>query len=173
MIADRLLTPLLTELYANEPGITTDEAARRLHARLQDAPPDELRAAVWELVHEGLKVKCRHFYGRLRDRALKRIRKATLRRDADGAILGLYLQTKLPLPDADYAPTLEESTVLHLQRSASYLRQMERATGDQAARIEALADALGGLVTLVREPGLTVGEATMRGLLDWESIAAA
>jgi len=36
-----------------------------------------------------------------------------------------------------------------------------------------LADALGGLVTLIREPRLTVGEATTRGLPDWESITAA
>ncbi len=59
-----------------------------------------------------------------------------------------------------------------LRRSASYLRQMERATGDQAARVEALADALRGLVELTDEPDLSVGAALERGLFDWRTIAA-
>lgn len=67
---------------------------------------------------------------------------------------------------------MHDATVVRLQRPARYPRQMEHATGDQAARVEALADALRGLVGLTGEPDLSVGAASERGLLDWRTIAA-
>jgi hypothetical protein len=56
------------------------------------------------------------------------------------------------------------------------MAQIDRTTNlgsVSGSRCDTLADALGGLVTLVRELGLTVGQATACGLLDWDTIAAA
>jgi hypothetical protein len=76
----------------------------------------------------------------------------TIRKTDEGDTIEIMLQTKLSLPDADLAPTLGAARLLYLQRSAAYLRQMEHATGDQAARIEALADALGRWSTSPTSP---------------------
>lgn len=67
---------------------------------------------------------------------------------------------------------MHDATVVELQRSARYLRQMEHAIDDRAARVKALGDALRGLVTLTGETDLSVGTASERGPLDWRTIGA-
>lgn len=166
---DRTLTPIIARLYAENPAITTARAAELAHRELAALRPDEARGYVHELTREAIKQKCRQFYGRQRREALRHLR-ALAGADADS--IGVHLQMKLPLPDVDFAPTLGEATVPMLTRATAYLRQMEHTTGEQARRLEALADALRGAGELINEPELTVGAATARGLLHWGSIAA-
>jgi hypothetical protein len=169
MSIDRTLTPIIARLYAENPAITTARAAELAHHELSQLRPHEARTFVYELTREAIKQKCRQYYGRQRRDALRHLR-ALAGADADS--IGVHLQMKLPLPDVDFAPTLGEATVAILNRATAYLRQMEHTTGEQAKRLEALADALDAAGTLTGETDLTVGAATARGLLNWGSIAA-
>jgi hypothetical protein len=172
MSIDRTLTPILARIYADNPSITTDRAAQLIQAEIANLQPDQARAYIRELSHEGIKQRCRQFCRHERGKALRLLRSAVLVPLTDRESLTGYLQTKLPLPDSDFAPTVGEATALHLLRAAGYLRQMEATTGEQAARYELLAARLSKAAERAGNPALTVNDATARGLLNWALIAA-
>lgn len=159
-------------IIQGNPAITTEQAARSLVGHLATLDLEETRACYAELAYDGLKVRWRHFTRQQRDKALTNLRAATLKQSADGLTLEAYMQAKLPLPDADLAPTMGEATVFYLLRAAAYLRQMQRTTGEQAQRLELAASLLAAAAERAGEPDLTLGPAVARGLIDRAALVA-
>ncbi len=165
------LKPHMTTLYRDQPAITTAEAVRHLCTVLNDTP--EGQAYLDRLIEMGMASVWGGFYGRLRQAAQRRIKKAITKRQPISAVTDLALQMKLPLADPDCSPTLAECTVLMIRESIRYLRQHRSGLDSQIAFYETIATQLTIAGMRTGNPDLMAGEAAEMGLIDWQTLAAA
>lgn len=172
MSATKHLEGYMDEIYLAQPSITTGGAILTLRESLR-WDYDEARVVQDAVIDVGLATEWRSFCRRVRGEALEALQLASVRQLALQEPGDRYMQTKLPLPDADQSPVLADATLLQLRRSAAYLRRMQRTIGAQAKRIERLVEQLSMAVMQTQEPDLTVREAERRRFIDWAVVNAA
>ncbi len=165
------LRPYLTRMYSDQPSITTPQAIEAILAVVDQHPEAERYRQ--ELMRRGAAVEWGGFYGLLRSRAQRQVKKAATRRTPMGDVIELALQSKLPLPDPDLSPTLGDCTVIMIRESIRYLRQHRQGVTSQIAFHEAVAAQLDVATIKTSNPALTVREAGDAGLIDWSQLAAA
>lgn len=172
---DVCLRGYLDSIYLGTPSATTREVVRQLRDLLGVQPSglDGRSRCLDKVIDLGLACAWRDYYREERRSAVALIRTMTIRKTDEGETVEFMLQTKLPLPDVDLAPTLGEASILQLQRASAYMRRMQRSLGEQARRIEELTKQLAQAAMLTGKPDLTLGEAQTENLIDWRHVNAA
>lgn len=172
---DVCLRGYLDSIYLGTPSATTREVVKQLRGMLgvQPAGMDGRSRCLDKVIDLGLACAWRDYYREERRTAVALLRTMTIRKSEAGESVEFMLQTKLPLPDVDSAPTLGEATILQLQRASAYVRRMQRSLGEQARRIEELTKQLAEAAMLTGKPDLTLGEAEAEHLINWRHIHAA
>lgn len=170
----RFLSPHMDQLYRDNPGISTPEAAAKLRELLGTSPASD-PAHEEELIMLALGQMWGGFYGRIRGAARKKAKQATVRQTFVGPtkdiIVEALTQAMLPLPEG--VRPLGLCSLIELRRSVTYMRQQQQGIGATLTHTSAVADQLEAATIRTGNPDLTVDEANELGLIDWERIAAA
>lgn len=163
------ITPVMADLFQENPELTTPEAVAALRDYLATHPDGA--HYLDEAADMGLGDLWGKFIGTLRGKAQKILRAATVIAGPDEVTITIFENMKLPLPEGDFSPTYADCTAIMLRRSITYMKKQIGGLEEQIALATKLADQLDLAIEVANDPTLTVRDAFANKLIAWEVAA--